>query len=270
MAKAAKRYAALAIRSKRKPKMNAMLTNFRGTILVCPTKQEAAAKACDLLAGELSPYTEPGVLLATGNSPIETYHQFARRCRESAIPPVKRFWAANMDCFGLGTEDPYYREMQHNLFGRLPDTVEVTSHIFPTRETWDVYENDISRKGGLVAGIIGIGPNGHVGFAEPGSDPDGRTSVVKLTEASRRHNAHLFCGDWTKVPEEAFSVGLGTVREIPKLIMLAFGSGKVEPVRKAFCRPPDRDLPASFLGDHAGLTLIVDEELFNGLFRLCR
>ena len=155
--------------------------------------------------------------------------------------------------------------LEHNLYGPLAGHVDFQSRMFPNAGNFARYDDEIARKGGFVFGVIGIGPNAHIGFCEPGSDPDGLTSKVTLTEESRRHNDGLFGGDWKNVPETAYSVGLKTVRQIPQLVMFAFGQAKVEPVFNAFCRDASPAVPASSLAEHGGLNLVIDDELFHGL-----
>ncbi len=219
----------------------------------------------DIFAGAVTPYTTPGVLWATGNSPLPAYEVLRHRTLNDARPALTAAYGYNMDSFGLGDRDPYHAVMDNNVYNPLGERVKFLCREFPTADNYRNYDRMIARNGGICVGIIGIGPNAHVGLAEPGADPNGLTDRFVLTQEARQHNAFLFGDDWRNVPETAYSVGIRTVCQIPTLIMFAFGRDKVRPVLAAFNNKPDRNVPASHLGNLPGLHLIVDEELFFGL-----
>ena len=60
---------------------------------------------------------------------------------------------------------------------------------------------------------IGIGPDGHIAFNEPGSSLVSRTRVKSLAVDTIQANARFFDGDVAKVPTMALTVGVGTVMD---------------------------------------------------------
>lgn len=59
--------------------------------------------------------------------------------------------------------------------------------------------------------VVGIGPDGHIAFNEPGSSLVSRTRVKTLAKDTILANARFFGNDLSKVPTMALTVGVGTV-----------------------------------------------------------
>lgn len=116
----------------------------------------------------------------------------------------------------------------------------------------------IKGAGGIDLRVLGIGRNGHIGFNEPGARFDSRTRVVRLAESTRRVNAEDFEGD--RAPEKAITVGMGTILESKKILMLASGENKAAAVAEAVEGPITDDVPASVLQRHPNVTLLLDQE----------
>ena len=120
------------------------------------------------------------------------------------------------------------------------------------------YEDRIRAAGGIGLQLLGIGKNGHIGFNEPGSEADSRTRLVTLSPSTREANAPHF-GDIAHVPNQAITVGLGTIMEANRVLLIATGDGKAEAVFRAFCRPPHLDVPASILQQHSSVSVLIDQ-----------
>jgi len=120
------------------------------------------------------------------------------------------------------------------------------------------YEQAIVKAGGIDLQILGIGLNGHIAFNEPGTTPWSRTRVVKLEVGTREANARYF-GSTDAVPEYAITMGLATILEAKKIVLLASGEGKAEAIRRALTGPITPECPASYLQLHPDVTFIVDQ-----------
>ena len=121
------------------------------------------------------------------------------------------------------------------------------------------YDQDIVDLGGFKLAVVGIGPNGHIGFNEPGSPIDARTRVVDLTAESRDQNAAYYEGDQV-IPDKAISVGLGTLLEADRIVMIVSGANKAEILKAALEGPITADVPGSFIRTAGSrLTVIADQ-----------
>ncbi len=118
-------------------------------------------------------------------------------------------------------------------------------------------EGIIAAHGGIDLAVLGLGPNGHLGFNEPGSPLDCRTRQVSLTPESIRSNA-AYWGSEADVPAEAFTLGLGTLRESRSLILIASGEAKAGILAKTLDDPISTDVPATSIRLHPNSIVIAD------------
>ncbi|RLI23840.1 glucosamine-6-phosphate deaminase, partial [Candidatus Bathyarchaeota archaeon] len=172
----------------------------------------------------------------------------------------------NLDEYvGLPPDHPqsYHYYMFHNLFDHV-DVRRENVHIPDgMAENLDEecrrYEEAIKEAGGIDLQLLGIGRNGHIGFNEPGSPFDSRTRVVKLSEQTRKDNARFF-NSIDEVPTHAITMGIGTIMEARRIILIASGEAKAEAIAKAVKGPKTVDVPASALQDHPDCLFIIDKE----------
>jgi glucosamine-6-phosphate deaminase len=121
------------------------------------------------------------------------------------------------------------------------------------------YEGAITSRGGLDLAILGLGPNGHVGYNEPGSSADSRTRVIALTPESR-DQASAYWEGALPIPDQAMTMGVGTLLEAKQIVLLVTGEAKAGMLRRTLEESMSVDVPASWLRI-AGprLTVIADE-----------
>jgi glucosamine-6-phosphate deaminase len=119
------------------------------------------------------------------------------------------------------------------------------------------YELAIRKAGGIDIQILGIGRTGHIGFNEPGSTRSSRTRMVTLDSVTRRDAADGFFGE-ENVPHRAITMGVGTILEARKIIIMAFGEHKAAIVQKTLEREPTESVTASFLQMHPDTTFLLD------------
>lgn len=203
--------------------------------------------------------------LATGSTPMRMYDQLVRMFEADQIDfsQVKTF---NLDEYvGLSIDHPrsYHVYMQDFLFSKVNISSE---HIFIPDGTalnlhkeCEKYEEAIHREGGIDLQILGLGVNGHIGFNEPGSDPKGITSVVQLAESTIQVNSRFF-DSYAKVPKQAITVGIGTIlNHCKRILLLASGEEKARAVKHMVTQQPNMANPASYLNSHKNVTVIVDK-----------
>ena len=244
--------------------------NARLRTLVFKTSGEAsrhAASIVERLVRENSSAGRPTVLgLATGSTPVGLYRELIRLHRDENLD-LSGVVTFNLDeYFPIPGDDPHsYRRW---MFETFFDHVNVKSHNIHipdgTLDPTDVedfctrYEAEIRKAGGIDIQILGIGRTGHVGFNEPGSTRNSRTRLVTLDAVTRRDAADGFFGE-ENVPQQALTMGVGTIMDARKVVAMAFGEHKAPVVAKAVEEPQTEAIAASFLQSHPDATLLLDE-----------
>jgi N-acetylglucosamine-6-phosphate deacetylase len=134
------------------------------------------------------------------------------------------------------------------------------------------YENLIRECGPINFQILGIGTNGHIGFAEPGSSLEGRTIVVELSENTRKDNARFFDDKTEDVPLYAMTMGIGTILEADQIILLASGEKKADIIEKVLSHSVSPELPATALHLNPNVSFFLDVQAASDIGRkkICR
>ena len=202
--------------------------------------------------------------LATGSTPVGTYEELIRRYEQGDLD-FSRVHSINLDEYrGLaGDNDQSYRYfMNTHLFDSInidkknayvPDGLEPDSE-----KACRDYEEIIKAHGGVDLQILGLGHNGHIGFNEPGSTFEKETHCVTLSETTRQANARFF-SSMDEVPTEAYTMGIGSIMQAKKIVVIVTGEGKREIVKKAFLGPITPEVQASVLQLHNDVILVGDE-----------
>jgi glucosamine-6-phosphate deaminase len=229
---------------------------------------QSAQAAAHALAKDISRAIErnPSLVLGlpTGRTPIPLYRELARLGHTRRVD-FSRATTFNLDEFlGVSGDDPrsYRGFMQQHLFAHVD--VGASRIHFLNGMAADVgaecerYERAIRRAGGIDLQILGLGPNGHIGFNEPGRALAARTHRIRLAPATRAANAALFGGRTRQVPREALSMGMVTILHAARIVMLATGASKARCVERMINGPLTTRLPASFLQGHRNVEVWLD------------
>lgn len=209
----------------------------------------------------------PTVLgLPTGSTPVVLYRELVRLHKEEGLD-FSRVITFNLDeYYPMDPNDPhsYRRWMQETFFNHVnidPKNINLPDGLTPDDEVDDYcmrYEQRIRRCGGIDLQILGIGRTGHIGFNEPGSTRHSRTRRVTLDPVTRRDAASSFFGE-ENVPHQALTMGVGTILDAKKIVLMAFGEHKSAIVLKAVEGPGTDAVTASFLQQHPDATFLIDE-----------
>ena len=154
--------------------------------------------------------------------------------------------------------------MHKNLFDHVnidPSHVNLPDGTNPdAADACAKYNAIIHNVGGIDLQLLGLGPNGHIGFNEPGEAFELETHCVDLTEATIEANKRFFDGNEDLVPKQAYTMGIKTIMQARKVLVVANGLAKAEAVKAVVTGPVCPECPGSILQLHPDCTLVADEE----------
>jgi len=196
-----------------------------------------------IVAAQILENPQSKLVLPTGSTPLGMYEELVRRKLDWSL--VETF---NLDEYIMNPDHPYsyHSYMRKNLFDKTniyPDNCH-----FPFRPTLS-FEDKMYINKGIDLCILGIGSNGHIAFNEPGSSFKSRTRIVDLSEQTIQDNSRFF-DSIDDVPKQAITMGLGTIMESKKIILVANGKHKLNILKVAMNGEVTEDVPASILQKH--------------------
>ncbi|WP_040507297.1 glucosamine-6-phosphate deaminase [Gluconobacter morbifer] len=234
-------------------------------VIVTDSSEQAFSRAAWMIAHEVRSHASPVLGLATGRT-MESIYELLVQQHETAALDFSGVTSFNLDEYvGLPATDPnsYRYYMQKHLFAHVnvpPAQIHVPNGVAPDLDAECAqYEAAIRASGGIGLQLLGIGETGHIGFNEPPSAFDSRTRVVHLDDVTRRQNSGMFGNDPSRVPERALTMGVGTILEARKLLLVAVGEGKASIINTALNGPISEDVSATAIRLHGDCTVILDE-----------
>ena len=228
------------------------------------TYEELSQKAADLIAAQILVKPHCVLGLATGSSPVGTYKRLIEDNKNGKLD-FSTVTSVNLDEYvGLdGTNDQSYRYfMNDNLFNHVNINKEKT--FVPNgcaddlKAEGNAYDAMIKELGGIDLQLLGIGLDGHIGFNEPDDYFTAATHEVALDDSTIKANARFFANE-DEVPKTAITMGMLSIMQAKKVLLIANGAAKKEIVEKAFFGPIDPKVPASILQLHPDVTVIYSE-----------
>ena len=234
-------------------------------IYSAPDYYHASRIAANIISAQVIMKPDCVLGLATGSTPIGAYEQLVKWYEKGDLD-FKEVRTVNLDEYcGLdGTSDQSYRYfMNEHLFNHIniaPANTHVPSGTAADAEKACADYNEVIRSmHGVDLQLLGIGHNGHIGFNEPGEAFEKETHIVTLSENTRQANARFWDGDLSQVPTHAITMGIKTVMQARKILLMACGADKAEIMKKAFAGPITPEVPASVLQLHNDVVIVGDE-----------
>ena len=232
-------------------------------LIIAADYDEMSRLAADKIAAQLKAKPDCVLGLATGSTPIGLYAQLVADCKAGDISFADAT-TFNLDEYrGLAPDhnQSYRYFMQDNLFDHV-DVDVARTHVPDganpdAQAACDAYEAAIEEAGGIDLQLLGLGPNGHIGFNEPEDEFPKATHCVDLTESTIQANSRLF-DSINDVPRQAYTMGIGTIMAARSVLVVVEGAHKAEIVKQAFFGPVTPQVPASILQFHPNATVIVD------------
>jgi len=231
-------------------------------VMLKTNRDELNSEAARIIASAVRRDPSLTLGLATGSTTIGVYAELARMHGEEGLD-FSKMVTFNLDEYvGLPADHPHF--MQQNLFRHInvnPANIHIPDGT--CRGNYDEYcasyEDSIRQAGGIDLQILGIGRNGHIGFNEPASSLGSRTRLKALTRETLEDNRKFFASA-EEMPKCAITVGIGTILEARRIVLLAASSSKAKAVARAIEGPITASVTASALQLHPDVTFIVNEE----------
>ena len=227
--------------------------------------EQLSRKAANIIAAVVVNKPDCVLGLATGSSPLGTYAELAARCAAgdvdfSAVTSVNLDEYAGLD----GTNDQSYRYfMDHNLFCKV--NIDPAKTHVPNGCAEDLaaegarYDELIRSLGGIDLQLLGIGLDGHIGFNEPDDCFTAATHEVELDPSTIEANARFFAKK-EDVPTSAITMGMMSIMQAKKILLIANGQNKKAILEKSLFGPITPEVPASILQLHPDVTVIFSEK----------
>lgn len=228
--------------------------------------QDMSRKAANIISAQVIMKPDCILGLATGGTPVGTYAQLVDWYNKGDLD-FSEVTTVNLDEYrGLPKEHPqsYWYFMNENLFSKvnidpaktnLPDGTNLDTAAECAR-----YNGIIHKLGGIDLQLLGIGPNGHIGFNEPGEAFELETHCIDLAPTTIEANKRFFDGNENLVPKQAYTMGIKTIMQARKVLVVANGKAKAQAVKDAVTGPVTPACPGSILQLHPDCILVADEE----------
>ena len=233
-------------------------------VLVEKSYNEISKKAAYLVKQQIKEKPNSVLGLPTGSTPLRMYDELIEMYERGEVDFSKVITFNLDEYYGLPPDHPqsYNYYMWNNFFDHINIKKEnvhildgMTNNI--ERECLE-YETKIKNAGGIDLQILGIGPNGHIGFNEPSETLNDKTHLVTLTEETIETNSRFFDSK-EKVPEKALTLGISTILKSDKIIIMASGESKASAIKKTLSGQINTCTPSTLLQTHSNVTVIVDQ-----------
>ena len=234
-------------------------------VIVTNSYDETCAVIANMIKELVNAKPDAKLGLATGGTPVPIYKKLIEMNKAGEVD-FSRVHTVNLDeyCGIPGTHDQSYRYfMDTNLFDHInidKKNTFVASGMGDFEANARELEEKVREGGAADLQLLGIGNDGHIGFNEPNEAFELGTHCVDLKEETIEANKRFFDGNADLVPKQAYTMGIKTIMQARKVLMVANGKGKADIVKKAFFGPVTPEVPASILQMHPDFILVGDEE----------
>lgn len=227
--------------------------------------EEMSAVAGDLVAAAVAENPEIVLALPTGSTPLGLFNALIHKVHAGTLDLSRAQFFCLDEYLGVTPDDP--NSLTGWLFRSFMDPARVPRehiHTIPSTAADPAsgaadYEAELANLGGLKLAVLGLGPNGHIAYNEPGSPADSRTRVLHLTQQSI-DQATAYWAPGTPTPTTAMTMGVQTLLEAERIVLIVSGGAKAEMLRRTLEDEPSADVPASWLQLAPEKTLVIADE----------
>lgn len=227
-------------------------------IIIAKSKKESIKKVVSIISSTIKKKPTSVLGLATGKTTVPLYKELVKKYKKNKIN-FSKVSTFNLDEYSNLSENDkksFHYFMNKYFFNHV--NINKKNIHFPD-SNFKKYEKMIFASGGIDLQILGIGHNGHIGFNEPGSSFQSKVRKIKLSKDTKKFNSKFFRQS-KNVPKHAFTMGIKTIMNSKKIILLAFGKEKAEAIAKTIDGKITTKVPASILRKHKNVLLIIDKK----------
>ncbi len=224
-----------------------------------------SAAAAEVVAESVRANPELVLALPTGSTPLGMFQALVRKVKAGELDLSRATFFCLDEYVGVEPDDPnsltgwLLREFMEPA-GIRPDQLHmVPSNADDVHAAAQGYEADLLALGGLDLAVLGLGPNGHIAFNEPGSQRESRTRVLALTPESVEQSS-AYWAPGTPVSTTAMTMGISTLLDAGRIVLIVSGDAKAEMLRRSLKDAPSADVPASWLQTVPEKTLVIADE----------
>jgi glucosamine-6-phosphate deaminase len=224
----------------------------------------------DLVTDVIRSNPSASLVVATGNTPMGVYRELGERRGRGEID-TSRLRIFQLDAYlGVSMDDPrsLYGWMERSFLTPLGissgQVVSLPGDTPDPDAACREFDRAVQEAGGFDLAILGLGPNGHLGFNEPPADPGSGTRVVDLTPESVASGA-VYWGGQEQVPRRALTAGMADLLAARRTLLLVSGEHKREILRRTVAEPISPQVPASYLQKASQVTIIADRAAASSL-----
>ena len=233
-------------------------------VIIAENYQDASKKAADIMEKIIREKPTCTIGLATGSSPVGMYQELSRRCKEEGLD-FSQIHSVNLDEY-VGLEPTHNQSYRYFMDSNLFDHINIDkNNTYVAKGTGDVQANlkefnAILDKTDIEIQVLGVGPDGHLGFNEPGETLyDGAHEEV-LDDSTIEANKRFFASK-EDVPTHAVTMGMGNIMRAKRLIMIINGNKQEAATRLLIEDKIDPKCPCTFLRLHRDATVIIEKKL---------
>lgn len=236
-------------------------------VIICDNYEEMSREGAKIIASQVIIKPNSVLGLATGSTPVGLYQNLIKMYQNKEID-FSNVTSFNLDEYypiSPDNDQSYHYFMEENLF----KSVNIKESFVPDGSGSDIekvcedYEEKIKAYGGIDLQLLGIGQNGHIGFNEPDEFLIPNTHCTDLTEDTIKANSRFF-ESIDQVPTKAITMGMTTILNSKKILILANGKNKHNAVKALLDDKITTNVPATMLKVHPDVVLIVDKDAYNG------
>jgi glucosamine-6-phosphate deaminase len=232
-------------------------------LLIVDDYAALSTAAADWVAAQLQAKPDAVAVFPTGNTPVGLYQELSRRFQAGEIDPTQLQLFLLDEYVGLGPDDP--RTLYGWLEGaflrplaiRADQVVRLPSQTDDPAAACRAYDAALAAAGGLDVAVLGLGPNGHLGYNDPPAAGDAPTRILTLTDSSLDGAASYF-GGRDRVPRQAITLGMPQLLSARQILLVFSGASKREILHQALRGPITPEVPASYLQTVDNVTVIAD------------
>ncbi len=239
-------------------------------LIAADNYEDLSQRGADEVARLLSERPTAALLVATGNTPMGLYQELARRQEAGALDATKARVFQLDEYVGLGQDDhrSLYKWTRRSFVDPLGIPMEQVTRLAAEADDLEAacraYEAAIDGAGGIDLAILGLGPNGHLGFNEPPTKADAPTRIVDLTEESVESNAQYW-GGRDQVPRRAMTAGMNVILAARQILLVVSGAQKRGVLERTVDGVITPNLPASYLQLASNATILADRDAWGKL-----